>query len=40
MMIYRPQGVLPSRRRKRELEMAEAGIGGADATGPAEGRQQ
>ncbi|HZG06152.1 MAG TPA: branched-chain amino acid ABC transporter permease [Streptomyces sp.] len=40
MMIYRPQGVLPSRRRKRELKMAEAGIGGADATGPAEGRQQ
>ncbi|MGY1452955.1 branched-chain amino acid ABC transporter permease [Streptomyces sp. SS8] len=39
MMIYRPQGVLPSRRRKRELQMAEAGIGGADATGPAEGRQ-
>ncbi|WP_425576347.1 branched-chain amino acid ABC transporter permease [Streptomyces glaucosporus] len=40
MMIYRPQGVWPSRRRKRELRMAEAGIGGADATGPAEGRQQ
>ncbi|MCI0382978.1 branched-chain amino acid ABC transporter permease [Streptomyces sp. CNQ085] len=39
MMIYRPQGVLPSRRRKRELRMAEAGVGGADATGPAEGRQ-
>ncbi|WP_332888256.1 branched-chain amino acid ABC transporter permease [Streptomyces carminius] len=40
MMIYRPQGVWPSRRRKRELSMAEAGIGGADATGPAEGRRQ
>ncbi|GAA2444729.1 branched-chain amino acid ABC transporter permease [Streptomyces macrosporus] len=40
MMIYRPQGVWPSRRRKRELKMAESGLGGADATGPAEGRQQ
>ncbi|MBB1254984.1 branched-chain amino acid ABC transporter permease [Streptomyces alkaliterrae] len=39
MMIYRPQGVIPSRRRQRELEMAEAGTGGADATGPASGRQ-
>ncbi|MFD1831927.1 branched-chain amino acid ABC transporter permease [Streptomyces desertarenae] len=40
MMIYRPQGVIPSRRRKRELRMAEAGVGGADATGPAEGGQR
>ncbi|MTE18577.1 branched-chain amino acid ABC transporter permease [Streptomyces sp. TRM43335] len=40
MMIYRPQGVWPSRRRKRELSMAEAGVGDADATGPAEGGQR
>ncbi|MFJ4984769.1 branched-chain amino acid ABC transporter permease [Streptomyces sp. NPDC088732] len=31
MMIFRPQGVIPSRRRQRELHMAEAGIGDADA---------
>ncbi|MEU0371793.1 branched-chain amino acid ABC transporter permease [Streptomyces sp. NPDC006283] len=31
MMIYRPQGVWPSRRRQRELKMAEEGIGDADA---------
>ena len=33
MMIFRPQGLVPSRRRARELGMAEAGIGGADAMG-------
>ncbi|MDT0306674.1 branched-chain amino acid ABC transporter permease [Streptomyces sp. DSM 44917] len=33
MMIYRPQGLLPSRRRQRELRMAEQGTGGADALG-------
>ncbi|WP_052851749.1 branched-chain amino acid ABC transporter permease [Streptomyces avicenniae] len=33
MMIYRPQGLLPSRRRQRELRMAEEGSGGADALG-------
>ncbi|RKN04343.1 branched-chain amino acid ABC transporter permease [Streptomyces radicis] len=33
MMIYRPQGLLPSRRRQRELKMAEEGAGGADALG-------
>ena len=33
MMIFRPQGILPSRRRARELGMAEAGVGGADAMG-------
>jgi branched-chain amino acid transport system permease protein len=33
MMIFRPQGVVPSRRRARELAQAEAGIGGADALG-------
>ncbi|MFP1623800.1 branched-chain amino acid ABC transporter permease [Streptomyces sp. 5K101] len=31
MMIYRPQGVWPSRRRQRELRMAEEGMGDADA---------
>jgi branched-chain amino acid transport system permease protein len=31
MMIFRPQGLVPSRRRARELRMAEAGIGSADA---------
>lgn len=33
MMIFRPQGLLPSRRRARELGLAEAGVGGADALG-------
>jgi branched-chain amino acid transport system permease protein len=33
MMIFRPQGILPSRRRARELAQAEAGVGGADALG-------
>lgn len=37
MMIYRPQGLLPSRRRQRELELAEHGAGGADALGKAPG---
>ena len=41
MMIFRPEGMLPSRRRKRELSLAEAGIGTADAmsgsTDPASG---
>jgi branched-chain amino acid transport system permease protein len=31
MMIFRPQGVFPSRRRAREIGLAEAGAGGADA---------
>ncbi|MGD0082157.1 MAG: branched-chain amino acid ABC transporter permease [Acidimicrobiales bacterium] len=31
MMIFRPQGVLPSRRRSREIGLAEHGIGTADA---------
>ncbi|MEU3446732.1 branched-chain amino acid ABC transporter permease [Streptomyces thermolilacinus] len=31
MMIYRPQGIWPSRRRQRELKMAEEGLGDADA---------
>jgi branched-chain amino acid transport system permease protein len=33
MMIFRPQGIVPSRRRSRELGLAEAGVGGADALG-------
>jgi branched-chain amino acid transport system permease protein len=37
MMIFRPQGLLPSRRRSRELRLAEQGIGGADGTGPIPG---
>jgi branched-chain amino acid transport system permease protein len=32
-MIFRPQGIIPSRRRAREIGLAESGIGGADATG-------
>jgi branched-chain amino acid transport system permease protein len=32
MMIFRPQGLLPSRRRSREIAMSEAGLGHADAT--------
>jgi branched-chain amino acid transport system permease protein len=31
MMIFRPQGVIPEKRRARELGLAEAGIGHADA---------
>ncbi|MET7301946.1 branched-chain amino acid ABC transporter permease [Embleya sp. NPDC005575] len=39
MMIYRPQGLIPSVRRKRELSMAKAGLGDADAMSePAGGR--
>jgi branched-chain amino acid transport system permease protein len=37
MMIFRPQGLLPSRRRSRELQLSELGIGGADGTGPIPG---
>ncbi|MDP3712246.1 MAG: branched-chain amino acid ABC transporter permease [Mycobacteriales bacterium] len=33
MMIFRPQGLIPSKRRARELKMSEAGIGGADSLG-------
>jgi branched-chain amino acid transport system permease protein len=32
MMVFRPQGLLPSRRRSREIALAEAGVGHADAT--------
>src|SRR3954447_14057394 len=31
MMIFRPQGIVPSRRRAREIGMAEHGLGSADA---------
>jgi branched-chain amino acid transport system permease protein len=37
MMIFRPQGLLPSRRRAREIRFAEAGLEGADALGPTPG---
>jgi len=33
MMIFRPQGLLPSKRRSRELRLSELGVGGADAMG-------
>ncbi|ABD09730.1 amino acid/amide ABC transporter membrane protein 2, HAAT family [Frankia casuarinae] len=35
MMIFRPQGLVPSRRRRREIQLAEAGIGAADSLGAA-----
>lgn len=31
MMIFRPEGIIPSRRRKREIGLAEHGVGHADA---------
>jgi branched-chain amino acid transport system permease protein len=31
MMIFRPEGIIPSRRRKREIGLAEHGVGSADA---------
>jgi len=34
MMIFRPQGVIPSRRRSREIGLAKQGIGTADALAP------
>jgi branched-chain amino acid transport system permease protein len=41
MMIFRSQGLIPSRRRKRELRMAAAGIADADAMSePVEGQPQ
>src|SRR4051794_10846196 len=30
MMIFRPQGLLPSRRRSQEIAMAESGVGGPE----------
>ncbi|RKN42372.1 branched-chain amino acid ABC transporter permease [Streptomyces hoynatensis] len=40
MMIYRPQGLWPSKRRQHELKMAETGTGGADALGAQPGGGQ
>ena len=37
MMIFRPQGLLPSKRRAREIKLSEQGIGGADALGTPSG---
>jgi branched-chain amino acid transport system permease protein len=35
MMIFRPEGIIPSRRRRREIGLAEEGVGTADAmSGP------
>jgi branched-chain amino acid transport system permease protein len=31
MMIFRPEGMIPSRRRRREIVLAESGVGTADA---------
>lgn len=33
MMIFRPEGIIPSRRRRREIGLAETGAGRADAMG-------
>ena len=33
MMVFRPQGLIPSRRRAREIALSEHGIGGADSLG-------
>jgi len=41
MMIFRPQGLIPSKRRAQELAQAEHGVGDADAmSAPAEGVAQ
>ncbi len=37
MMIFRPQGIIPSKRRAREIQLSEAGIGGADGMGTTPG---
>jgi branched-chain amino acid transport system permease protein len=37
MMIFRPQGIVSSRRRRRELQLAEHGVGTADAMSAAKG---
>jgi branched-chain amino acid transport system permease protein len=39
MMVFRPQGLVPSRRRRREIQLAEAGHGTADALGVAAGER-
>ena len=33
MMVFRPQGLLPSRRRTREITLSEKGVGSADSLG-------
>jgi branched-chain amino acid transport system permease protein len=33
LMIFRPQGIIPSRRRRREILLTEAGVGHADSPG-------
>ena len=40
MMIFRPQGMIPSRRRALEIKQSEAGIGEADALGLPKEMQQ
>jgi len=37
MMIFRPEGIIPSRRRKREIGLAEHGVGTADAMSESSG---
>ena len=39
MMIFRPQGLIPSKRRAREIRLSEAGVGGADGLGVTPGAQ-
>jgi len=39
MMVFRPQGLVPSRRRAREIKLSEEGIGGADSLGATPGAQ-
>ena len=38
MMIFRPEGLIPSRRRSREIKLSEVGVGAADSLGSAKGR--
>jgi branched-chain amino acid transport system permease protein len=37
MMIFRPQGLIPSKRRAREIALSEHGVGGADSLGAPSG---
>jgi branched-chain amino acid transport system permease protein len=39
MMVFRPQGLVPSRRRAREIKLTEEGLGGADSLGVTPGAQ-
>jgi branched-chain amino acid transport system permease protein len=36
MMVFRPQGLLPSRRRSQEIKLSESGLGSADSLGSGE----